>query len=59
MEIWGQGANPLTPTDKNFTSWEIEQKKAESAYFLHVQIKFFFEKGTKDWMVSQQERKKC
>nr|YP_009771259.1 photosystem I assembly protein Ycf4 [Smithia erubescens]QIT01961.1 photosystem I assembly protein Ycf4 [Smithia erubescens] len=38
MEIIGQGAIPLTRTDANLTSREIEQKAAELAYFLRVPI---------------------
>ncbi|TYH79840.1 hypothetical protein ES332_D03G091100v1 [Gossypium tomentosum] len=40
-EIRGQGAVPLTRTDENLTSREIEQKAAELAYFLRVPIEFF------------------
>ena len=42
IEIKGQGAIPLTRTDDNFlTSYEIEQKAAELAYFLRVPIEVF------------------
>ncbi|KAH8479554.1 hypothetical protein H0E87_031560 [Populus deltoides] len=41
MEIRGQGAIPLTRTDENFTTREIEQKAAELAYFLRVPIEVF------------------
>lgn len=38
MKIRGQGVIPLTRTDANWTSREIEQKAAELAYFLGVPI---------------------
>ncbi|GAV57145.1 Ycf4 domain-containing protein [Cephalotus follicularis] len=41
MEIRGQGAIPLTRTDENLTSQEIEQKPSELAYFLRVPIEIF------------------
>nr|YP_010014321.1 Ycf4 [Ochradenus baccatus]QOI12828.1 Ycf4 [Ochradenus baccatus] len=41
MEIRGQGAIPLTRTDENLTTREIEQKAAELAYFLRVPIEVF------------------
>nr|YP_010484164.1 photosystem I assembly factor II [Piper umbellatum]UVV36274.1 photosystem I assembly factor II [Piper umbellatum] len=41
MDIRGQGSVPLTRTDENFTPREIEQKAAESAYFLRVPIEVF------------------
>lgn len=41
MEIRGQGAIPLTCTDENLTTREIEQKAAELAYFLRVPIEVF------------------
>nr|YP_010850224.1 photosystem I assembly factor II [Lobelia zeylanica]WGH11708.1 photosystem I assembly factor II [Lobelia zeylanica] len=41
MDIRGQGALPLTPTDENFTPWEIEQKAAGLAYFLRVPLEVF------------------
>nr|QUB02183.1 photosystem I assembly protein ycf4 [Gibasis geniculata] len=41
MEIRGRGAIPLTRTDENLTSLEIEQKAAELAYFLNVPIEVF------------------
>ncbi|KAG4109509.1 hypothetical protein ERO13_1Z050266v2, partial [Gossypium hirsutum] len=40
-EIRGQGAVPLTRTNENLTSREIEQKPAELAYFLRVPIEVF------------------
>nr|DBA44677.1 TPA_asm: photosystem I assembly protein Ycf4 [Batis maritima] len=41
MEIRGQGAIPLTRTDENLTTGEIEKKAAELAYFLRVPIEGF------------------
>nr|YP_010136173.1 photosystem I assembly protein Ycf4 [Nymphaea rudgeana]QWM95861.1 photosystem I assembly protein Ycf4 [Nymphaea rudgeana]UPX03791.1 photosystem I assembly protein Ycf4 [Nymphaea rudgeana] len=41
MEIGGRGDIPLTRTDENLTPREIEQKAAESAYFLRVPIEVF------------------
>lgn len=41
MDIRGQGSVPLTRTDENFTPREMEQKAAESAYFLRVPIEVF------------------
>nr|YP_010318323.1 photosystem I assembly protein Ycf4 [Setchellanthus caeruleus]ULC82815.1 photosystem I assembly protein Ycf4 [Setchellanthus caeruleus] len=41
MEIRGQGAIPLTRTDENLTTREIEQKASELAYFLCVPIEVF------------------
>ncbi|KAK5770359.1 hypothetical protein PVK06_046509 [Gossypium arboreum] len=41
MEIRGQWTVPLTHTDENLTSREIEQKAVELAYFLRVPIEVF------------------
>nr|YP_010936787.1 hypothetical protein RME77_pgp059 [Loxostigma kurzii]WKW93729.1 hypothetical protein [Loxostigma kurzii] len=41
MDIRSRGAIPLTRTDENLTSREIEQKAAELAYFLRVPIEVF------------------
>nr|WOC91571.1 photosystem I assembly protein Ycf4 [Utricularia longifolia] len=41
MGIRGREAIPLTRTDENLTTREIEQKAAELAYFLHVPIEVF------------------
>nr|WOC92288.1 photosystem I assembly protein Ycf4 [Utricularia triloba] len=41
MGIRGREAIPLTRTDENFTTREIEQKAAELAYFLRVPIEVF------------------
>nr|YP_009466335.1 photosystem I assembly protein ycf4 [Genlisea filiformis]AUN28390.1 photosystem I assembly protein ycf4 [Genlisea filiformis] len=41
MGIRSGEAIPLTPTDENLTSREIEQKAAELAYFLRVPIEVF------------------
>nr|WOC92036.1 photosystem I assembly protein Ycf4 [Utricularia simulans] len=41
MDIRGREALPLTRTDENLTTREIEQKAAELAYFLRVPIEAF------------------
>uniref|UniRef100_UPI0030032851 photosystem I assembly protein Ycf4 n=1 Tax=Didymocarpus sinoprimulinus TaxID=1736677 RepID=UPI0030032851 len=41
MDIRGRGAIPLTRTDENLPSREIEQKATELAYFLCVPIEVF------------------
>nr|ATL61837.1 photosystem I assembly protein Ycf4 [Psychotria kirkii] len=41
MGIRGQGAIPLTITDDNLVSRDIEQKAAELAYFLRVPLEVF------------------
>nr|YP_010462852.1 photosystem I assembly protein Ycf4 [Primulina sclerophylla]YP_010546270.1 photosystem I assembly protein Ycf4 [Primulina cardaminifolia]YP_010599037.1 photosystem I assembly protein Ycf4 [Primulina luochengensis]UUJ36694.1 photosystem I assembly protein Ycf4 [Primulina sclerophylla]UYI29785.1 photosystem I assembly protein Ycf4 [Primulina cardaminifolia]WAL03414.1 photosystem I assembly protein Ycf4 [Primulina luochengensis] len=41
MDIRGRGAIPLTRTDENLTSREIEQQAAQLAYFLRVPIEVF------------------
>jgi hypothetical protein len=42
MEIRGQGAIPLSRTNKNFLTLDkIEEKAAELAYFLSVPIEVF------------------
>nr|YP_010038129.1 photosystem I assembly protein Ycf4 [Trithuria lanterna]QII42240.1 photosystem I assembly protein Ycf4 [Trithuria lanterna] len=41
MEIGGRLDIPWTGTDENFTPREMEQKAAESAYFLRVPIEVF------------------
>nr|WOC91878.1 photosystem I assembly protein Ycf4 [Utricularia olivacea] len=41
MGIRGRDAIPLTRTDENLTTREIEQKAAELAYFLRVPIEVF------------------
>ncbi|EPS74272.1 apocytochrome f [Genlisea aurea] len=50
MGIRGGEAIPLTPTDENLTSREIEQKAAELAYFLRVPIETMQTRTTFYWI---------
>ncbi|KAL4191955.1 hypothetical protein AMTRI_Chr06g169880 [Amborella trichopoda] len=52
LEIRNQGSIPLTLTDENFISQEIEQSVAEFSYFLRVPIEAF---PTKEWILPQHE----